>query len=399
MVFISTNNLNMKIRKEDYQDIFEYLVRKRGEGEEFVAFPDDSIPVNKDELSTFFTQYDAQEFCHEFSTDIDRYDYLSIRSAYRAMAEAAENRTRLIERDGMVDVSAMVAMRYQRLEARQLISNQIHNNQKSNIMNQKNFEYLRDQVKYTGFGESLENDLKQKIEEGKPEFKLQHQTQYGDDSVTATLNFSQSKQSDMYFFNSYRASLQKENSPDRMEQTFYINKGGTITLKEAYNLMEGRAVNKDLTNKEGQVYNAWLKLDFKQTDKQGNYKLHPYHQNYKYDLEAALAKHPIMELENEQYKTNLMNSLKKGNRQSVTFQTDGTDQKRYIEANPRFKTINIYDSSMQPIDKRQKKEQESENQDQSIKQNSKKEKQAPDEDDGPEIPKKAKKRRKVQKVS
>lgn len=267
-------------------------------------------------------------------------------------------------------------------------------------MNQKNFEYLRDQVKYTGFGEGLENDLKQKIEEGQPEFKLQHQTQYGKDSVTSILSFSQSKQSDMYFFNSYRATLQKENSSEKMEQTFYVNKGGAITLKEAYNLMEGRAVNKDLTSKEGQVYNAWIQLNFKQSDDRGNFKLKYYHENYGYDLEAALSKHAIKELGNDEYKSNLMDSLKKGNLQSVTFQINGTDQKRYIEANPQFKTVNIYDSGMQRIDKRQsRKEKESETANQSVKQNSKKEKQVPDEDEGPEIPKKSKKRKKAQSVS
>jgi len=266
--------------------------------------------------------------------------------------------------------------------------------QKTNIMNQKNFEYLRDQVKYTGFGEGLENDLKQKMEDGKPEFKLQHQTKYGNDSVTATLNFSQSKQSDMYFFNSYQVSLQKENSPETMEQTFYINKAGNITLKEAFNLMEGRSVNKDLTNKEGQVYNAWIQMDFKQSDNNGNFKLKHYHQNYGYDLEAVLSKHPIKELGNTDFKASLMDSLKKGNLQSATFQDSGTEQKQYIEANPQFKTINIYDSSMQRVDNRQsKKERQSEGENQSVKQDNKKEKQTSGEDDGPEIPKSVNKKR------
>jgi len=268
-------------------------------------------------------------------------------------------------------------------------------------MNQKNFEYLRDQVKYTGFGEGLENDLKQKIEDGKPEFKLQHQTQYGDDFVTATLNFSQSKQSDMYFFNSYQVNLQKENSPETMEQTFYINKASNITLKEAYNLMEGRSVNKDLTNKEGQVYNAWIQMNFKQSDNNGNFKLKHYHQNYGYDLEAVLSKHPIKELSNDEYKSNLFDSLKKGNLQSATFQMNGTEQKQFIEANPQFKTINIYDHNMQRIDNRQSKaERKAENENQSAKQDNRKEKRSAVDDDGPEIPKSVnkKKRKKAQAI-
>ncbi len=385
----------MKIRKDDYQDILEYLTKKRWDGEEFVAFLDDFSPARKEDLYTFSTEYDVREFCYEMSTDIDFYNFLSIRSAYKAMQEAVTNTELLIEKDGIVDVSLMVAVRYERLEREQSI-----NNQNSKIMNQKNFEYLRDQVKFTGFGEGLENDLKQKIEEGKTEFKLQHQTLYGKDSVTATLNFSQSKQSDMFFFNSYQVSLQKGDSSDTMEQTFYINKGNNITLKEAYNLMEGRSVNKDLTNKEGQVYNAWVQMDFKQSDDNGNFKLKHYHENYGYDLEAVLSKHPIRELGNEEYKSNLMDSLKKGNLQSATFQINGAEQKQYIEANPQFKTINIYDNSMQRVDNRQaKKEQQSEGESQSVKQDGKKEKQTPAEDDGPEIPKASNKKKRRQGIN
>jgi hypothetical protein len=385
----------MQIRKDDYQDILEYLTKKRWEGEEFVAFLNNISPTSKEELFTFSSEYDVREFCYEMSTDVDIYNFLPIRSACRAMQEAAENNKLLIERNGIVDVSLMVSVRYERLE-----KEQFNNNQNSEVMNQKNYEYLRDQVKYTGFGEGLENDLKQKIQEGNPEFKLAYETKYGNDTVNATLNFSQSKQSDMYFFNSYQVNVQKENSSETTEHTFYINKGNNITLKEAYNLMEGRSVNKDLTNKEGQVYNAWVQMDFKQSDNNGNFKLKHYHENYGYDLEAVLSKHPIRELANEEYKSNLMDSLKKGNLQSATFQVNGAEQKQYIEANPQFKTINIYDSSMQRVDNRQsKKERQSEGEGQSVKQDGKKERQTPAEDDGPEIPKTSNKRKKRQSIN
>ena len=261
-------------------------------------------------------------------------------------------------------------------------------------MNQKNLEYLKDQIKYTGFGEGFEAPLKRMMEIEKPAFKLVHETQFGIDKVEARMNFSKSKQTDMYFFNSYQVSVQKENNPDEaMKQTFYINKGNNITLKEAYNLMEGRSVNKDLNNKEGQLYNAWLQMDFKQSDDNGNFKIQQYHQNYGYDLEATLAKHPIKELENETYKSNLMDSLKKGNLQSATFQKEGSEQKQYIEANPRFKTINIYDSNMQRVDNRKSKtEKQSEAQSRSAKQEHKGQQQ-PINDEAPDIPKAKKKRK------
>ncbi|GIQ57883.1 hypothetical protein Flavo103_10190 [Flavobacterium collinsii] len=265
-------------------------------------------------------------------------------------------------------------------------------------MNEKNFEYLRDQIKYTGFGEALESQLKEQMQKEEPNFTLTHNTQYGNDTAIATLNFKKSDQSDLYFFNSYKVELQKENSKENLEQTFYINKGSNITLKEAYNLMEGRSVNKDLTNKEGELYNAWTQIDFKQSETNGNFKLNYYHQNYGYDLEATLSKHPIKELETPKYKDDLINSLKKGNLQSATFLKEGNEIKQYIEASPQFKTINVYDSNLQRIDNRKSKEEkQSEPQQVSEKQGSKKQNQSTD-DDGPEVPKEAKKKRKSQSI-
>lgn len=263
-------------------------------------------------------------------------------------------------------------------------------------MNEKNFEYLRDQLKYTGFGDALESELKEKMQKEEPNFTLTHNAQYGNDTAAATLNFNKSKESDMYFFNSYKVELKKENSKENLEQTFYINKGSNITMKEAYNLMEGRSVNKDLTSKEGEVYNSWVQMDFKQSESNGNFKLNHYHQNYGYDLEAALSKHPIKELETPKYKEDLINSLKKGNLQSATFLKEGNEIKQYIEASPQFKTINIYDNNMKRIDNRKaQEEKQSESQHTSEKQSNKKQNQTAD-DDGPEIPKEAKRKRKSQ---
>jgi hypothetical protein len=87
------------------------------------------------------------------------------------------------------------------------------------IMNEKNFEYLRDQVKYSGFGEGLENQLKENIKRQPPEFTLQHQATFGKDEVNSALHFKRSATTDMYFFNSYMASDEtgtagRENEPD-----------------------------------------------------------------------------------------------------------------------------------------------------------------------------------------
>jgi hypothetical protein len=238
-------------------------------------------------------------------------------------------------------------------------------------MNQKNFEYLKDQVKYSGFGESLENDLKTNLQKQPAEFSLHHQATFGKDQVNSELHFKRSTQSDLYFLNSYEAELKKENQKEALKQTFYLNKqGGNVTLKEAYNLMDGRAVNKDLTNKEGQVYNAWMQMDFKQTENNGNFKIKQFHQKYGFELDKALEKLPIKELSVEFDKRRLTESLQKGNRQVVTFEKDGFEQKHFIQAAPQFKSITVYDEHMKRISNRQdqsENQQQTARHDQSIK--------------------------------
>lgn len=222
-------------------------------------------------------------------------------------------------------------------------------------MNEKNFEYLSDQLKYTGFGEALQMELKQKLHQQEPSFTLYHETYYEDRVARATLNFNKAKEGDLYFFNSYRVELQKENISDVLEQTFYMGKTGNITMKESYNLMMGRSVNKELASKEGHSYNAWVQIDFK-SDENDNFKFKQYHQNYGYDLEVTLGKYPIKELTNDVFKEDLLRSLRKGNLHQVTFLNGTQETKLFIEANPQFKTIGIYDQDLKKLDNRHYKD-------------------------------------------
>ncbi len=213
------------------------------------------------------------------------------------------------------------------------------------VMNEQNVKYLKDNIKYLGFGEKLYPEMQSNMEQGLPEFRLKTQSEFNKDKIEAALHFKKSDTSDMYFLNRYDATLEKSNG-EKLSQPFYLNKGNGVTIKEAYNLLHGRAVNKDLTNKEGEKYNAWMQLDLKNKNACGNYDVKQFHKNYGYDLEQSLAKFPIKELANGEQKDALIKSLQKGNIQSATFQNNGGEQKMYVEANPQLKTVNIYDNNM-----------------------------------------------------
>jgi hypothetical protein len=273
----------------------------------------------------------------------------------------------------------------------ELLENKILNSNLS-IMNDKNFEYLKDNIKYLGFGEKQHEALEAHLKEGKESFQLNYSAEVNKKPFEAVLNFRRSDSSDMYFLNSYQARLERNNG-DKMEQTFYLNKGKGVTAKEAYNLLEGRAVYKELNNKAGEPYKAWIQLDFEQKDKNNNYEVNQYHEKYGYDLKAAVGKYFIMEMDGGEKEKALLQSLQKGNIQAVNISVDGESQKMFIEANPQYKTINLYNDKMQRLSQEQRSDmsqkqtgeglkQEKEQDQQGLKQDNKKtEKQKPEKED------------------
>ncbi|WP_277015073.1 hypothetical protein [Flavobacterium lindanitolerans] len=99
----------MKIRIEDYEEVLEYLMKQRWEGgDEFVAFCDSNSPVDKQGIHTFSTAEAAAEFCYEMTTDVDRFDYIAIRMAYRLMSDAKNDLDKLMQSNGIVDIGGMV---------------------------------------------------------------------------------------------------------------------------------------------------------------------------------------------------------------------------------------------------------------------------------------------------
>ena len=222
-------------------------------------------------------------------------------------------------------------------------------------MNEKNFEYLKDNLKYLGFGEKQHEALEKNLKEGKESFQMTYSAELNKKPFEAVLQFRKSDNSDMYFLNSYHASLERSNG-QKMEQTFYLNNGKGVTAKEAYNLLEGRAVHKELSNKAGEPYKAWIQLDFSAKDKNNNNEVKQYHENYGYDLKETLRTYPIKELGNEEESKKLIRSLEKGNVQMVTLELPDKDTKLFIEANPQYKTITMYNNTMQRLDRDQMQE-------------------------------------------
>jgi hypothetical protein len=210
-------------------------------------------------------------------------------------------------------------------------------------MNEKNLEFLKNTLERLDFPVEVGNKLAKEVETQKPDIKLVHEVNRGNETVAFDLNFRKSDTTDMYFFNNYQATLKTGNEAHDKTQEFRIRNGNNVGADEAFNLVAGRAVQKSMVNGDGDAYQAWLKVDFSQKDTYGNHKMEQFSDRYGYNLEKALDKFPIAELSRPEERKDLLESLKAGNSTAVSFVKDGKEALLLVEANPRLRTINIKD--------------------------------------------------------
>lgn len=222
----------------------------------------------------------------------------------------------------------------------------IHSLNTSKVMNTQNVEFLKKSLLNLGFGEQVNKTLEKNISKKVPEFALAAQQEYNQQKVNYQLHFKAGD--DMYFFNKFDATI-REGKDNEQSQTFYINKGNGITAKEAFNLMEGRAVHKQLFNKDNEKYYAWLQLDNDNLTQNGNKEIKRFNENYGFDLNTVLQGKGIKELQTADGQEALFKSLKKGNMQQITVERDGSEKKYYIAASPQFKTVDLYDHQQKKI--------------------------------------------------
>lgn len=211
---------------------------------------------------------------------------------------------------------------------------------KDNRKTEDNSQALHRQVQRAGFSD-LSAKIDEQIKQGHQQFSIPVSYYLNDkERLDHQLSFVKD-QSGTYYFDGYKTMLYNESKPDeKRQQYFRMNDGQNVNTTEGYNLLSGRCIHNG---------GAWLQLDFNDKDQQGNFRIKQFHSDYGYDLEKALQQLPLKELLNKSEADKLQSELKNGNRVSVSFMKDGNEQRFYIEANPQFKSVNIYDDHSRKI--------------------------------------------------
>ncbi len=214
----------------------------------------------------------------------------------------------------------------------------------------ENLQYLNARLKYLGFGENttLNVVLEEEIKREKQVFDLYTEAFFDEETkLEAKLTFTRGKMGDRYFFDRYVALLRYPDDPEKeKQQTFHIDKGRHgVTLKEAFNLLQGRSVYKGLYRKDGDKYMSWIRLDFTEKTLSGNYRI-----KYLFDrfaLEKTLDAYEIRELESAVLKERIIRSLQRGNLHPITVSLKSKRlARKYIYANPESNSIVILTPAM-----------------------------------------------------
>jgi len=201
-------------------------------------------------------------------------------------------------------------------------------------MDERILHFNENQLKKSGFGEAFTQELRTQMEQGIPFIQHTFQKQFDGDRLEATLHLKKSAISDYYSLKKFDLQLQKEGLGNTIRHSFKITDTNFGTsqvsdhhfknedrfiLQEAYNLLAGRSVYKNLIGPEGNKAHAWVKLNLKNESINSDPENKLYQTTYGFDLEKVLSNYPIKEIKSERTKLSLIQSLQRGTIKKVTF--------------------------------------------------------------------------------
>ena len=187
-------------------------------------------------------------------------------------------------------------------------------------------------------------DLLGKISQDKPLFEIDIVDNFETNTTLEVRLHFRKCGPESYFLFKYDACLHYFDQPDKKVRRTFLMMQMVPTLKEAFNLLQGRSVVKTIRSAQGEDHKCWVKLDFSERDASDNFKM----VRYRYDpsfFEKVLDQYPtIIEAEDQNGRSKLLESLKAGNKELVTIRTHkGRRMKRLVEMNPEMKTLKIND--------------------------------------------------------
>lgn len=202
---------------------------------------------------------------------------------------------------------------------------------------ENNNQLLREKLQQTGFKDAF-NKVKKYMGQGLDKFSVPVSYYVNEkESLNHILNFGKSEFGH-YQLEGFRTVLRNEiQSAENREHDFKIDEFNVVNATQAYNLLSGRAVLREGT---------WIQFDLNDKNADDNYRIKEFHSGYDFNIDNALNELPLKETIDKIELQKLGDSLKEGGREEITLCKDGKGGKFYIEANPQFKTLTVFNEKL-----------------------------------------------------
>lgn len=231
--------------------------------------------------------------------------------------------------------------------------------------------FIREELGYLGVKEFPEKGVADLVNSGSDKIQVTGELAFAQYGKREDLSYKiflkkYDYQSNRYHPYAYHATLKSDPAKSR---AFEIRPDAYLTLQDAFNLLNARAVQKLVLNHSSQkIENTWFQLDFSKTDANGNVKLDKLSDKEQdFSIGRALSRYPIKERMLPDERVNLLRSLSDGNAQPVTVVKRGKEFTAFAQADPKNTTVRVYANwngkmmkvAMPDNDKPEKKQEES----------------------------------------
>ncbi|MCH5717810.1 hypothetical protein [Niabella hibiscisoli] len=199
----------------------------------------------------------------------------------------------------------------------------------------ENLKYLDNGHFYLGFGKGHSEEVSANLNNGVEQFSVNHPDRFHGKEIDYRIDHKRSAESGWISISGFL--LTPREKPEA-QQYFGVFKNRGFTAKEAFNLVEGRAVCKDHW-KDNEKYQSWHVLNFEKKTAKGNAKIDNYHENYGYDVAKALQNLNWSKVTGQGMPPWAEENLRKGDPLRGTLEVNGMDVEANIIANPKSREV------------------------------------------------------------
>ncbi|WP_316834973.1 hypothetical protein [Pedobacter nutrimenti] len=362
----------MKINSGAINELSAFLEQAQMEGARLICYYEEDTHFDKHEIETFSNDYDAREYYYETATDVDQCSIAPLVPVLEAIKVLQQSVAALEGREGSVSFPFDIPLIVEQYQLKEKLKASIMSENIEKTTEEKTIEEkmlpLEKRFKFSGMGDISREELKRNLIEGQPSFHVGLKGKIDEVMTTLDALVKLSKKGE-YYPQSYDLTIHPEGQPsysrnyefkrslpvhtlneDGSEKVDWIN--STITRKEAFNQMMGRAVNKDYVfenkddPKKNRKFNAWEYIDYTKPAVDGK---HPIERIYDFDMDKKMEGYQF-KFANKNEEENFIPSLKRGNCQSViNVNADGSTDLVYFLANPRGNEMKVFDKNMNEI--------------------------------------------------